>query len=88
MEDLHRAGGLTPILRQIEPMLHMDCLTITGARFAENVAAQSICWPQEVVRAADHPIVLSESMVVLGGNLAPEGALLKTAAASAALLAH
>lgn len=88
MEDLHHAGGLTQILRQIRDALHLDAPTITGRTLGENLEAAPAGWPQDVVRDRANPVVAGESMVVLGGNLAPGGALLKTAAASPALLRH
>lgn len=88
MEDLHNAGGLTPVLRRIQDQLNLDALTITGKTLAENIAEAPADWPQDVIRAPQNPVVAGESMVVLGGNLVPGGALLKTAAASPALLRH
>lgn len=88
MEDLHNAGGLPPILREIRDALHLDAPTITGRSLGENLDAAPAAWPQDVVRQRADPVVAGESMVVLGGNLAPGGALLKTAAASPALLRH
>ncbi|MDZ7910158.1 MAG: IlvD/Edd family dehydratase [Gemmobacter sp.] len=88
MEDLHNAGGLPPILREIRDALHLDAPTITGRSLGENLEAAPAAWPQDVVRQRANPVVAGESMVVLGGNLAPGGALLKTAAASPALLRH
>ncbi|MCX8996985.1 dihydroxy-acid dehydratase [Rhizobiaceae bacterium BDR2-2] len=88
MEDLHRAGGLTPILHALRGLMKTDALTITGRTLGDNIDAAPPAWPQDVVRGTDDPVVAGESMVVLGGNLAPGGALLKTAAASPALLKH
>lgn len=88
MEDLHNAGGLPLILREIRDALHLDVPTITGRSLGENLDAAPAAWPQDVVRQRADPVVAGESMVVLGGNLAPGGALLKTAAASPALLRH
>ena len=88
MEDLHNAGGLAPILREIRASLRLDALTVTGLTLSENLDAAPAAWPQNVVRTSADPVVTGEGMVVLGGNLAPGGAILKTAAATPALLKH
>ncbi|SMO80264.1 IlvD/Edd family dehydratase [Paracoccus laeviglucosivorans] len=88
MEDLHNAGGLAPILREIRDSLRLDALTVTGQTLGENLDTAPAAWPQNVVRTAADPVVAGEGMVVLGGNLAPGGAILKTAAATPALLKH
>lgn len=88
MEDLHRAGGLAPILRELRGMMRTDALTITGKTLGETIDQAPPAWPQDVVRPSDTPVVAGESMVVLGGNLAPGGALLKRAAATPSLLRH
>ena len=88
MEDLHRAGGLTPILKELAPMLDLSCLTVTGKTLGENIAAAKPAFPQEVIRPLANPIHRGGAMAVLRGNLAPEGAVIKQAAADPALLQH
>lgn len=88
MEDLHRAGGLTTVLRELRPLLHLDALTITGRTLGEEIDAAPPAFPQDVVRAFADPIYPEGGIAVLRGNLAPRGALIKQSAASASLLEH
>ena len=88
MEDLFRAGGLTPILRQIQHLLELDAPTVSGRTLGEELAAAPPDWPQEVVRPFDRPVSPRGGIRVLRGNLAPRGAIIKQSAASPALLKH
>jgi dihydroxy-acid dehydratase len=88
MEDLHRAGGLVTILRNIEHLLDTDTLTITGKSLKENIAAAPASWPQDTVRPLANPIHVGGGIRLLRGNLAPNGAIIKQAAASPNLLKH
>jgi dihydroxy-acid dehydratase len=88
MEDLFKAGGLTAILREIELLIDNECLTVTGRSLGENLAAQPQGWPNDVVRPMSNPIHNGGGIRVLRGNLAPNGAIIKQAAASPALLKH
>ncbi len=87
MEDLHRAGGLATILREIRHLLHLDCLTVSGRTLGEELDATPT-FPQAVVRPFDQPIHAGGALAVLRGNLAPGGALIKQAAANPDLLSH
>ncbi|RJG40990.1 IlvD/Edd family dehydratase [Mesorhizobium sp. DCY119] len=88
MEDLFKAGGLTAVLREIEHLIDKDCLTITGKSLGENLGTQPASWPNEVVRPLSDPIHRGGGIRLLRGNLAPNGAIIKQAAASPALLKH
>ncbi len=88
MEDLFKAGGLATVLRAIEPLMDGDCLTVTGQTLAQNLAAEPPAFPQEVVRSIDEPIHQGGGLRLLRGNLAPNGAIIKQAAATPALLQH
>lgn len=88
MDDLHRAGGLAPVLRALTPLLHLDCLTVTGRTLGEEIARLPPAWPQEVVRSLDNPIHRGGSIAVLRGNLAGDGAIIKQSAATPELLVH
>ena len=88
MEDLWKAGGLTPILREIEDLLNLDCPTVNGKTLGENLAAQPPGWDQDVVRTRVAPLYPEGGMVVLRGNLSPNGAILKQSAADQGLLVH
>jgi dihydroxy-acid dehydratase len=88
MEDLHRAGGLTTVMREIRGLLHLDALTVTGRTLGEELDAAPASFPQEVVRPFDRPIFPQGGIAVLRGNLAPGGAIIKQSAASASLMEH
>jgi dihydroxy-acid dehydratase len=88
MEDLHRAGGLTPVLRELGDLIDGSCLTVTGKTLAENLADQPSDFGQTVVRRSDDPVFAGGALAVLRGNLAPRGAIIKQAAADPRLLSH
>jgi dihydroxy-acid dehydratase len=87
MEDLFHAGGISAVLKQLLPLLHGDALTITGRSLAENVAQAQIS-NADVIRPLDQPLQAEGGLAVLWGNLAPDGAIIKHAAASPNLLRH
>jgi dihydroxy-acid dehydratase len=87
MEDLHRAGGLPTLLRELKALLHLDALTVTGRTLGEEIdAARS--FRQDVVRPFSNPIFPQGGIAVLRGNLAPGGAIIKQSAADAKLMKH
>ena len=78
MADLHRAGGIPVVLKLLleAGVLHGDALTVTGRTMAENLASAGA--PDgEVVRALDNPLAGGSTIVILRGNLAPEGSVAK-----------
>ncbi|MFM9448703.1 IlvD/Edd family dehydratase [Streptomyces acidiscabies] len=87
MEDFHRAGGLLAVLREVRDLLDPSALTVTGAPLVSYLSDAAI-WDTEVVRPRAEPLVAEGGIAVLRGNLAPDGALLKPAAASPHLLRH
>lgn len=87
MEELFEAGGIPAVLRELLPLLHGDALTVTGSTLAENVASASID-NRDVIRPLSAPLQQDGGLAVLRGNLAPEGAVIKHAAASSHLLQH
>ncbi|WP_244470887.1 IlvD/Edd family dehydratase [Microvirga massiliensis] len=88
MEDLHDAGGLPTVLRELRDCLHLDCLTVTGRALGEEIEAAPKPWKQEIVAPLSKPVYPTGGMAVLRGNLAPRGAIIKQSAASESLLAH
>lgn len=88
MEDLFKAGGLAPILRELRPLLNLDCLTVTGRSLGEELDAAPAPWAQSVVRPFDSPLAKEGGIAVLRGNLAPDSAIIKQSAASPDLLTH
>jgi dihydroxy-acid dehydratase len=87
MEDLHRAGGVPTILRELKPLLHLDALTVTGFSLGEELDAFPV-FQQDVVRPMSSPLYPQGGIAVLRGNLAPGGALIKQSAADARLMQH
>ena len=87
MEDFHRAGGMPIVLQELKPLLNLDAQTVTGSTLREQLAEDYV-WPawQNVIRPASDPLQAKGAMVVLRGNLAPNGAILKRSAASPDLI--
>jgi dihydroxy-acid dehydratase len=85
MEDLFAAGGLGTILRELKPLLHLDCPTVTGQTLGERLADEHPYVDRRVVRPMDDPISAEGGLVALFGNLAPRGAILKRSAADPSL---
>lgn len=80
MQDLNDNGGVPGVMKLLleKGLLHGDCLTITGKTIAENLAeAQPMHENQQVIRPFDNPLKPTGPLVVLRGNLAPEGAVAK-----------
>jgi dihydroxy-acid dehydratase len=87
MEDFHRAGGLLAVLREVRDLLDPTALTVTGRPLVEYLDDAPI-WDPEVIRPRSAPLVEEGGLAVLRGNLAPDGAIVKPAAASPHLLTH
>jgi dihydroxy-acid dehydratase len=82
MEDLFAAGGIGAVLRELKPMLHLDCLTVTGETLAARLAADAGARvDRAVVRPLAEPLQRAGGLVALFGSLAPKGAIFKRAAA-------
>src|SRR5262249_589375 len=83
MHDLYKVGGTPAVLKSLleAGLLHGDCMTCPGKTLAENLQdVQSIYQPpQEVVKPLDAPMHPSGHIVILRGNLAPQGAVAKVA---------
>jgi len=85
MSDLHAAGGVGAVLRELKPLLHLDCLTVTGNTLGQRLAAEPGWVDRAVVRPLDDPYQKQGGLVALFGSLAPGGAILKRSAADPAL---
>jgi dihydroxy-acid dehydratase len=88
MEDLFAAGGLGAVLREIKDLLHLDCRTVGGQSLAERLAEDDPWVDRAVVRPRAEPFAAKGGLVALFGNLAPNGAILKQAAADSKLFEH
>ena len=87
MDDLHRAGGLLAVLHEVRDLLDPSALTVTGRPLVDHLDDAPV-WDAEVIRPRSAPLVAEGGIAVLRGNLAPDGALVKPAAASPHLLRH
>ncbi len=87
MENLFEAGGIPAVLKELLPLLQGEEVTVTGQTLAQNVAGAEVENP-EVIASLAHPFASEGGLAVLTGNLAPDGAVIKHAAASPALLHH
>jgi dihydroxy-acid dehydratase len=88
MEHFHHAGGLPRLMREITEFLDLTTLTVSGGTLGDAIAAAEEVPGQTVIRTRENPVSAQGSMAVLHGNLAPDGALIKHAAASPALMQH
>lgn len=87
MEDMYYAGGLPAVMNAILPRLHRDILTVSGKTVEENVKGRH-SMDKEVISTMDAPFNKLSGIVVLKGNLATEGSVMKPSAASAHLMKH
>ncbi|SDD46946.1 IlvD/Edd family dehydratase [Auraticoccus monumenti] len=87
MEDLHRAGGFLAVLREVRDLLDPDALTVTGRPLVEHLDEARV-WDADVISPRGEPLLPAAGIAVLRGSLAPDGAIVKPAAASAHLLRH
>lgn len=88
MDDFHAAGGMACVLRELEPLLELDCLTVTGRTLGEEIAALPAAFDQNVVRPFADPVHHGGGIAFLKGNLSGDGAIIKQSACSEALLVH
>jgi dihydroxy-acid dehydratase len=90
MEDFYFAGGLPALLKKLEAHLKPDASTVNGLSLGENIAGAE-CWNDDVIRGPGDPVVpvsRGKTLAVLRGNLAPDGAVMKSSAADPRLLKH
>ncbi len=89
MQDMHRDGGVSALLKALEPLLDSDALSITGQTMTQRLehAEAPASW-QRTIRTLEDPVAPPGALVALSGSLAPDGAVLKAAAASPDLLQH
>jgi len=87
MEDLYAAGGMSAVLRELRPLLNLDCLTVTGETLRERLDAENEAYvDRSVIASMEQPIEPVGGLVALFGNLAPRGAILKRSAADKNLM--
>ncbi|CAN2229030.1 IlvD Dihydroxyacid dehydratase/phosphogluconate dehydratase [Candidatus Nanopelagicaceae bacterium] len=87
MEDLFRAGGLSAVLNEVKRYLDPTAISVTGKPFVDSLAGAEI-YDSSVIKTHDAPLLPEAGIAVLRGNIAPDGAVIKPAAASKNLLVH
>ena len=89
MEDFHKSGGLPVLLKALEDVLHPDPINVEGRSVKERLAdvRPPGDW-QNVIRTVEAPLGNTGSLTTLQGSLAPDGAIIKTSAASPELFEH
>jgi dihydroxy-acid dehydratase len=87
MEDLFYAGGLRALLARLGELVHGDAATVTGRTIGEEIAGAEV-YDDDVIRPLDRPVSAEGGLAILHGTLAPDGAVIKTVAASPELLRH
>ena len=87
MDDLYRAGGVLALLSQVKDLMHPEPITVTGKPLVEYLGNSPV-FDEAVILPRDSPLMGNAGIAVLRGNLAPRGAIIKPAAATAALLQH
>lgn len=89
MQEFHRAGGVQAVVKELEHLLNLDEMTVTGKtlrELIEDVKVSDVY--RDIIRTADEPLYKEGGITVLKGNLAPSGAIIKPKAASEHLLKH
>lgn len=83
MNDFHNAGGMLALMHTLRPLLHLNALTITGETLGQRLDAEpfkTFPYSTQLIRPLSNPLYPDSALVVLYGNLAPGGAILKAAA--------
>ncbi len=86
MEDFFAAGGIGAVLRELKPLLHLDCMTVTGETLGQRLSSEEGHYvDRRVIKSAADPVEPHGGLVALFGSLAPDGAILKRSAATPSL---
>ncbi|MDP4285626.1 MAG: IlvD/Edd family dehydratase [Bacteroidota bacterium] len=87
MEDLYYSGGLPAVLKEMSSIIHNEAITVNGKTIGENCAHAEV-YDRTIISTMQNPFKPESGIVVLKGNLSPDGAVIKPSAASPALLKH
>lgn len=85
--DFHEAGGMPALLRELAPLLHLDQMTVSG-KTLRQITRSARVHVREVIAPLDRPLAKEGGIAVLRGNIAPEGAVVKTSGVSRKMLMH
>jgi dihydroxy-acid dehydratase len=87
--DMHNAGSVAALMAEMEQngLIHSQCITVTGKTVSENIKGRQIL-NKDVIRPVNNPLRKTGGITVLKGNLAPEGAVVKSAAVAQAMMVH
>ena len=85
MEDLHFAGGIPAVMRELRHLLHLDCVTVTGETIGNRIESWSPYVDRAIIKPFAEPVRPNGGLVALFGNMAPRGAILKRSAADPSL---
>ena len=85
MEDFHAAGGMGAVLRELRPLLNLDCLAVDGRTLRERLDETAGWVDRKIIKSIDAPVSPVGGLVALHGSLAPRGAIFKRAAATPSL---
>lgn len=89
MEDFFKAGGAPVVMKELESLLHLNEMTVTGKTVGENIVnVKCSDVYRDIIRSFQEPLHKEGGIAVLNGNLAPNGAVIKPKAASKELLKH
>jgi dihydroxy-acid dehydratase len=82
LSDLEAVGGIAAVMKVLEPLLHLDVLTVSGRSLREELAEVEVRWSarahEDVLRPLDNPLLPTGGLNLLHGTLAPEGAVIRT----------
>lgn len=87
VEELYRAGGIAAVMKELEPLLDTRVMTVSGQTLAENLKGVRVR-DRRIIRPLTEPLSPDGGLRILRGSLAPDGAVIKTAAATPSLLKH
>jgi dihydroxy-acid dehydratase len=85
MSDLYAAGGVGAVLRELKPLLHLDCMTVAGITLGVRLEREPAWVDRSIVKTLKEPLSREGGLVALFGSLAPNGAILKRSAADVKL---
>lgn len=88
MEDFYYAGGLPVILHELKNELHKNVVTVTGKNHHDNIKGNTECYNSDVIATIEKPLIPEAGCVIVKGNLAENGAVIKPSAATPALMKH